>query len=122
MPFEFYLQPAPEATFDAPVVDAMHAYLQALPSHQWPDGSYVLFGSTEERATDLPALVASTRNDYTHALVAIDTEDVLLSTVGDLRTNQMMYDFVTWCREQWPCVLYEYDEVVEPEILLEAGC
>lgn len=121
MPFEFYLQPAPEAPFDAPAVDAMHAYLQALPNHQWPDGSYVLFGSTEERAADLPTLEAATQNDYTHALVAIDTDDVLLSAVGDLRTNQMMYDFVIWCRQHWPCVLYEYDEVVEPEVLLEAG-
>jgi hypothetical protein len=121
MPFEFYLQPAQEATFDTPVIEAMHAYLRALPSHQWPDGSYVLFSSTEERAADLPALMAATGNDYTHALVAVDPDDVLLSAVGDLRTNEMMYDFVIWCRQRWRCDLYEYEVVVEPEILLQAG-
>ena len=121
MPYEFYLEPAGAGEFSADAVEAMHAYLRALPSHQWPDGAYALFGSAAEREGDLPGLIAREGNDYRHALVAVEPEHLLLSVVGDEASNRLLHDFVQWCRERWPCALFEYRTEVEPEILLRAG-
>ncbi|MFT4165554.1 MAG: hypothetical protein QM650_09965 [Microlunatus sp.] len=121
MPFEFYLQPSRKTVFDPRAVEEMRAYLHALPSHRWPDSSYVLFKSADERTADLPSLLEAAGPDYVHALVAVEPDYVLLVSVGDLDTNRMMYDFVVWCRQRWLCDLYEYEDQVEPQMLLQAG-
>jgi hypothetical protein len=121
MPYEFYLEPEGADEFSAEIIDAMHAHVRGLPSHQWPDQSYVVFGSEEEREQDLPELIGKEGNDYRHAIVAIRPSEVMLSAVGYDASNRLLYDFVQWCKRQWPCALFEYSAQVEPEILLRVG-
>ncbi|MFS0701397.1 hypothetical protein AB6N24_15615 [Cellulomonas sp. 179-A 4D5 NHS] len=121
MPSEFYLEPEGADAFSAETVEAMHAHVRTLPSHQWPDRAYVVFGSDEEREHDLPTLIGREGNDYRHAIIAIEPSEVMLSAVGHKGSNRVLYDFVRWCQERWACALFEYSTRVEPEILLRAG-
>lgn len=121
MPFEFFLEPLADTGFDRDAIEAMHSYLADLPSHQWADGAHVLFSSAAQRDRQLADMLAASGNDYSHAIVAVEPTEVMLSAVGVPETNQMMHDFVVWCCQRWPCALYEYDEQVDPEILLRAG-
>jgi hypothetical protein len=121
MPYEFYLEPVGSGEFSAETIAAMHAYVRELPSHQWPDQSYVVFESAEQREQDLAELIGKEGNDYRHAIIAIEPTEVMLSVVGFEASNRLLYDFVQWCRKQWPCALFESSTQVEPDTLLRVG-
>lgn len=121
MSYEYYLVPTDaEATFPPHLVQGMHDLVGAWTVYAWGNEHYSVFASPEERDLRLPKLLrVPRRNDYLTASINISPKEVEISSVMDDDTDQLFYNFVTWCQAQWPCTLHSMGQIVVPETLIE---
>ncbi len=123
MSYEYvYVPKNKERAFPQEAMKAMQAWLTKLPIYVWEDGSYLLFGSSEDRAVSLPWLQQNPhKNDYLTASIHIEPKEIVISSVMECATDRMFYDFLIWCQQHWPGELrsQEYgEELLSPEELL----
>jgi hypothetical protein len=122
MPYDLVLEPRDKnRAFSTELITAMNDYVEQLPTYRWDDSFYLLFRNNEERERRIPQLLIdrAKRNDYLTPTIQITFNQVLLSIVVEETTDLMIYRFVKWCQDRWPCVLTYFNEVMQPEDLLE---
>ncbi|MGF1489078.1 MAG: hypothetical protein ACFBSE_18480 [Prochloraceae cyanobacterium] len=120
MTWEYCLEPLDETkTFPQQLIVDMKAYLKLFPSYVFSDGTFVFFKNVEDKNLRVPMLLANPqKNSYLEPTISIHSKMIVLSCVGNPNVDHYLYEFVLWCKERWPCQLYDGSEPVSPEELI----
>jgi hypothetical protein len=117
MPFEHFLEPDEADAFPPEAVAAMHDHIRALPHHVWPDGAYTVYATPEQRDAAVALHESTGQPSYTHSVVHISPESVLVSVVGDPVTDGALREMVESVQARWPSTLHYGDLEVTADSL-----